>query len=562
MSKLSKVKELFRKRFELKKQFSWMIGRTRPYAGKLIFLILVDVAISAVSMGCTLMNKRLIDNALSMGFDTRGLVVLIVLTLFSIGLGALSGVLSRLVNEQYATGIRADVFRRTMRAGWKPLSALHSEDALTRITADVDAVASGIAELLPGVIYLVVRLLMAFVILYSYDHYLALTALLLGPLCVAAGWLFSGKLKNFETALKKNNAVYRAFMQESVSNIAVLKAFQREEAADERLSEIRGERLELVRKRNVFSTVVNTVMGLVFRIGYLLAFFWGIWQISQGKITYGTMSVFLALVSQVQSPVLSIYQMMGQLIGVLASVDRVMELENLPAEAEAKPVSLKGPVGLRVEQVNFSYDRDPVLLNASMEIRPGECVGLVGESGIGKTTLARLLLALISPERGKVFFYDENGHEETASVSTRALIAYVPQGNTLSSGTLRENLMMARKNATDEELWQALEIAQAAAFIRALPEGLDSRIGEKGIGISEGQAQRVAIARALLRPSPFLILDEATASLDVENEREIMENLKKSTLNRTCLIITHRPSLLNLCTCCYRVRDGKVEKAE
>lgn len=551
MGKLAKAKELYKKRGTLKRQCRWMAAKTKPYLPQLILLVVLEMAMLAVSMACTLINKQLIDKAQPASgprvFDAGGLAVLVVLSLVSIAVGAFSTIMSTLIREKYTTGVRADMFHRVVHSRWAALNAYHSEDTVTRLTSDVDSVASGIADLFPNVIYLFAELITAFVILSIYDIYLALAALALGPLCVLAGWMFSGKLKKFETALKENNSAYRAFMQESISNVTVLKAFEQEDISDKRLLEIRAERLELVKKRNYFSTFIHSVMGILFRGGYLLAFGWGIFQIARGNITYGTMSVFLSLVSRVQSPVMNLSNVLTSFVDILASAGRVMELEDMPAEPPQDAAPLRGMVGVRLRDVTFGYTDSVVLDHVNIDIAPGRCIGLVGESGIGKTTAARLILALVSPSEGEVIFYDDAGHEYPAGVATRRFVSYVPQGNTLASGTIRANLLTGDPFATEEDMWQVLAAAGADEFVRAQKDGLDARLGERGIGISEGQAQRIAIARALIRKNSVLILDEATASLDVDTESLIMNNLKSICRGHTCLVITHRPSLLEMC---------------
>lgn len=271
------------------------------------------------------------------------------------------------------------------------------------------------------------------------------------------------------------------------------------------------------------------------------------------------MSVFLSLVNQISGPIMGMGNILPRLIGVLAAAGRVMELEEMEAEQPKEELPLSGATGVCLQDVSFTYDKDmaeqlPVLKHVSLEIRPGESVALVGVTGSGKTTIARLLLNLIEPESGCVLFTDANGQQVQASPSTRGLIAYVPQGNTLSSGTLRENLL-AGGEASDEVIRSALMTAEAGF---ALELGLDAVIGERGIGLSEGQAQRLAIARALIRGAGFLILDEASASLDMETEQKIMMNLRRARQGITCLVITHRPSLLAICDRCYRVKEGCV----
>lgn len=328
-----------------------------------------------------------------------------------------------------------------------------------------------------------------------------------------------------------------------------------------RFGALRRDRMALVKRRSLYGMLAHIAMRLTFTGGYLLAFGWGILRVSLGEITYGTMSVFLSLINQVQGPIMTLGNIVPRFVSMLAAAGRVMELESLPAEADATLPELRGPVGVRLEGVSFGYDdpageRGEVLRGACLNVSPGEAVALLGRTGSGKTTIARLLLNLVDADEGRVSFYDGAGTTAPASPAARALIAYVPQGNTMTSGTIRENLTLG-EDIPEADMARALRTAEAGF---ALDLGLDTVIGERGVGLSEGQAQRLAIARALLRKAPFLILDEASASLDMETERRIMENLRAARTGVTCLVITHRPSLLAICDRCYHVEDGRVEE--
>lgn len=558
--RLKRLGELYRDRAAQKRYMRWMAAKTRPYLGQILTILALNALVTLLSVGGTLVNKRLIDGA-SGGtavFEARWFAVLVLATAGSIAVNAVSGVLSKLIHERYAFGIRTGVFDRVLVGHWARVTGYHTGDVMTRLTSDVDAIANGIATLIPSCCYLVVQLSVSFSVLYHYDSLLALAALVLGPTGVLMTLLFGDQLRQYQKALNENESTFRGFMQESVANITVVKAFEQERAFSARLSDIRTERLTLIRKRNIMQTVMRMTVNAVFSAGYLLAFSWGLYRMARGEITYGTMSLFLSLAMQVQGPILSLSNVVPQFIHVLASVGRVMEMDGLPSEPDAAPGTLYGAVGVRLTDVSFGYGEDLVLRGACMDIQPGETVGLVGDSGLGKTTIARLLLSLVQPEDGQIAFYDRSGASEIASTATRRLISYVPQGNTLMSGTIRSNLRMGAPAASDEAMWRALEAADAAEFVRDLTGGLDFVLSERAGTLSEGQAQRLAIARALLRPAPLLILDEATSALDIEAERRIVENLKVFAAHTTCLVITHRLTLLDLCGRCYRIADQEV----
>ena len=560
---IERLKELFRNRRTLWRQCRWLVAKAKPCLPRLVLLFVVETVLATVTVGVTLVNKRVIDQAIQASgvFDAPAFALMAALTVGNLLVGAGANYLSMLVREQYAYDLRMQLYGRMLHSKWTALKAYHSGDIQTRLTSDLDAVSSGIAGMVPEVLSLAVRLVLAFAVLFSFDRLLALAALLLGPLGLITGVLFTGRLHKYEIELRENEAKQRSFMQENTENITVMKAFSQEERSMSRFGQLRRERMALVRRRSLFGMLVHVAMRMTFTTGYLLAFGWGILRVSLAQITYGTMNVFLSLINQVQGPIMSLGNIVPRFVGMLAAAGRVMELEDLPAEERSEAPTLTGAVGARLRHASFAYadqkgEHDEVLENVSLDVRPGEAVALIGRTGSGKTTIARLLLNLVEPTSGECCFYDASGRTAKASPATRSLIAYVPQGNTMTSGTIRENLTLG-ENIADEALRQALSTAEAEF---ALELGLDAHIGERGVGLSEGQAQRLAIARALLRKAPFLILDEASASLDMETERRIMENLRAARSGVTCLVITHRPSLLAICDRCYRVREGAVEE--
>lgn len=544
-----------------KKSLRWLMGKTKPYLSRILFVFGLDTLVTLIGTATTLINKRLIDDATGAGgaFEATWYIALIGLTLCSILIGALSNAAASYLHERYSFSVRSDLYKRVLDSDWKAISAFHSGDINTRLTSDVDAVSTGIASLIPSICYLLLRVGIAFAVLFYFDRVLALAALGLAPVGLLLSLLFTKQLKTYQTQLRENEAAYRGLMQESVQHITVFKAFQREEYALERLNDARDERLRMIRRKNRVTVALRAALNTFFQSGYLVALGWGLTRLAKGEITYGTLSVFFALVSQIQNPVAMFSSMIPQLISVLSSADRIRELENLGKEEQTKPGAVRAPVGVRFERVTFSYAEGAVLKNASFDLCPGEIVGLVGDSGIGKTTIARLMLALLVPSEGNVVFYDNRGASERASAASRRFISYVPQGNTLISGTLRENLQMSGTSADDETLWRTLELSDAD-FARKLPDGLDTKIAEHASSLSEGQAQRVAIARAILRGAPLMILDEATSALDLKAEQRIIENLRGATRGMTCLVITHRRSLLTLCDRCLEINaSGSVQ---
>ncbi len=543
----------------------WMITKTKPFFWSLMLILLLNFSISVTGIGSTVITKYIIDGATGAGkvFTAQGVTILVVLTLVSMAVSAFSGIITTLINERYAFSIRLKVYDNVLRAKWQKIMSFHSGDIVTRLTGDIEAVSNGISSIIPNFIFLLVRLIIAFCVLFFYDHFLALAALIIGPVGVLLSLIFSGKLKYYQEELRKTESEYRSFLQETVENITVVKTFEQEASCGEKLLQLRNKRLKLIVKRNKLNIAISLCIRFTFSAGYLIAFCWGIFRLSNHSITYGTMSIFLSLVSQVQGPIVDLGSIIPQFITILASTGRVLEIDSIEIENSAEQtISIKtNNIGLKIDNVSFSYGREVILENINLDIKPNDIVGIVGYSGSGKTTLVRLILALVSPEEnGKLNFYDDTGAIEKASASSRRFISYVPQGNTLISGTIAENLYSGNKDATQDDMWQALEIADAAEFVKELDDGLQTIIGEKASGLSEGQAQRIAIARAIIKTAPILILDEATSALDALTEDRIIKNMCESNLLHTCFIITHRRSMLSFCTRALEIDDKHIKE--
>lgn len=561
--KIKKLTSFFKDWNNQSRNFIWMMSRTRPFIKSLILILLLDVIITLTGIGSTIITKYIIDGVTGSGpvFTTTGITFLIVLIVVGIGISAASGIITTYINERFAFSIRLKVYNSILRGQWQKIMSFHSGDIITRLTSDIDCVANGISSIIPNIIFLLIRIIIAFCVLFYYDRFLALAALLLGPVGVLISLIFSGRLKKYQEELKKTESEYRSFMQETVENIAVAKTFEQENALINRLSLFRDKRLRLTMKRNKLSTAMNLCIRLVFSAGYILAFGWGIYRLSTNSITYGTMTVFLSLVSQVQGPIMSLGSIIPQIITVLASTGRVLEIDLINEENRSEQIinPYTKSIGLLLQNVSFSYARETILDNINLDIKPNDIVGIVGYSGSGKTTLIRLILSLIYPNgNGKIIFYDDTGIKEEVSASARRFISYVPQGNTLLSGTIADNLRSGSKNAIENEMWQALEIADAASFVRDLDQGLNTVIGENATGLSEGQAQRIAIARAIIKAAPILILDEATSALDTWTEERIIKRMSESNLLHTCIIITHRRSMLSCCTRALEIDDKRI----
>lgn len=544
---MSKIKNLWSDRSNQYQYVKWLVQYAKPYMGRITVMMMFNLLYTVVGLVMVTLTKRIIDEATE-GNPIITLIVCYLILTIGLQLVSVFGTLmNTMLTEKFSFGIRKQIYEKIIHSHWMDVKKYHTGDLMTRLTSDAGNVADGIIGTIPSIIQLIVELLLVFITLFSYSPLLACFALLVAPVAAVSSWWFGRKLKRLQVKVQESEAAYRSFLQESLANLLILKAFANEEYSTQRLTQLREERFGWVYRRTKMGLISSTAMSMSFQVGYIVAFAYGAIQISRKAITYGTMSVFLTLVNRVQAPVMGLAQQIPRVVSILASAGRIMELQELPLEEKEEGPLAVVQAGVDVSGLTFGYTQDNVLENVSLHIAPGEFVAVIGESGIGKTTLIRIIMSFMSNIQGSVTFYNEKGETQKANAATRNFIAYVPQGNTLFSGTVRENIRMGNLNATEEEMNEALKLAAAYDFVQELPKGIDTVIGERGHGLSEGQAQRIAIARAFVKKAPFLILDEATSSLDEATEQEVIRGLQRLTPRPTCLVITHRKSILQYC---------------
>lgn len=554
---MGKLKRLWDDRQNQYKYAKWLMKYTKPYLGRIILMMIFSLSGTVSSLIMVNLTKKIIDNATE-GKEFIALIVgYLVLVLGLQIVGVISSLMSTVLSEKFSFGIRKQIYEKIINSHWMDVKQYHTGDLMTRLTSDAGNIAGGIIGTIPNIIILGVELVLVFFTLFYYSPLLACFALLVAPVAALVSWWFGKKLKTLQVKVQESESAYRSFLQESLANLLVVKAFANEEYSAKRLTDLRDERFVWVYKRAKLGLASSTTMSVAFQLGYIVAFAYGAMMIAAKTITYGTMSVFLTLVNRVQSPVLGLAQQIPKVVSILASAGRVMELQNIPLEEKEEITMQTERIGVDVKELTFGYTDEAVLENVSLDVKPGEFVAIIGESGVGKTTLIRLIMSFMSNVQGDVSFYNAQGEMIHANASTRNFIAYVPQGNTLFSGTVRENILMGNLNATEEEIYDALKLSAGYDFVMDLPNGLDTVIGERGHGISEGQAQRIAIARAFVRKAPLLILDEATSSLDEATELSVLEGLQALTPKPTCIIITHRKSILQYCD-----REIKIENTK
>jgi ABC-type multidrug transport system fused ATPase/permease subunit len=442
---------------------------------------------------------------------------------------------------------RSRFFGLLLQSEWQGKERYHSGDVLNRMVQDLGSVVSVITTTVPFAVITVVQLVASFGLLYSMDHTLAIVLVLILPLFSLLSRLYVRRMRSMTKAVRQSESQIQAVMQESLQHKTIVKTLEQSDGMIGRLAKWQEQLFGEVIVRTRFSILSRGLVSMGFSAGYLTAFIWGVFSIQGGAITFGVMTAFLQLVGRIQRPLADLARMIPTLVSALTSTERLIELEELPKEPVGDAVCMEGVAGVRFSDVSFMYadGEEEVLTHLNEDFAPGSMTAVLGETGAGKTTLIRLILALVRPTAGRVTMYDAE-REVEVSPQTRSNLVYVPQGNTLFSGTIRDNLLLGRPDATDEQLWEVLRVA-CAEFVLSLPEGLDTKCGEQGGGLSEGQAQRIAIARALLKDSPILLLDEVTSSLDDATEQLVLNRVMQRYPDKTLLFITHRTEVLQHC---------------
>lgn len=505
-------------------------------------------------------TKRCIDTATHQteGSLTESALLLGAVMTAVIALGFARNWLAAILGVQSTNKIQRRMFETVLGSVWLGRDRQHTGDTMNRLDRDVRDVTGVISNTLPQALIVTCRLIGAFVFLCVYDARLACALMVITPLFIALSKFYVRRMRALTRDIRKTDSEIQSIMQESLQHRIMLKTMEQEEGVVERLGLTQQSLSDQIRYRTRFSSVSNALINIGFAGGYLVAFLWGAWRLEQGLITYGMMLAFIQLVGQIQGPFRDMTRFIPTLVSSLTAGERLMELEQLPQEETCEAIRFKGGCGIRLKDLSYAYDEDYRLIidRLSYDFPPGSITAVLGETGSGKTTLIRLILALLPPLKGRVEFYDGDVSAK-ASPGTRCNLVYVPQGNSLLSGTVRSNLLLGRPDATEREMWDALELAEAG-FVKESDEGLDMPVGESGLGLSEGQAQRIAIARALLRPGRVLLLDEATSALDEETETRVLDNLMgrnaDSPTPYTVICVTHRPAVTAHCSQMLRLK--------
>ena len=530
----------------------WFIDNSRGIRLNILVRIMAGLLQTGLALCVVWLSKRLIDDVAMTG--TMGEMAVQALL---IAAAVVAGVSIRQLNQYLANKafikkvaeLRLAIFSQLFNRRLFEANDIHSGDVTSRMAKDIDAVSETLAVQLPQVVVMTIQLVGAFLLMRWFDSRLAWALILITPLAIIIGKYISHRLKRITLSIREDESRIMARIQESVELNVVLRALQGERWMQDRVEELQDRQTANYIRRSRFMVFSRFALGCTFGLGYMLAFVWGAYGLRTGAITFGVMTSFLQLVGQIQQPILSLLGAFPSIIYSTASIDRLKEMEHGEEKqpCDGEDITTRTLLGIRMDNVTFRYakgDRE-VMSNFSHDFRPGTKTAILGTTGAGKTTLFRLILNFIQPDSGEVTFYG-NGFTHAADKSMRKNVVFVPQGNTLISGTIRNNLLMAKPDASDEELHTALHTS-CADFVFDLPQGIDTVLSEHGGGLSEGQAQRIAIARGLLRPGAVFLLDEISSALDEDTERELFSRLFAARPSTTILLITHRKKVAALC---------------
>ena len=551
---------------EIIDDWRWIFSYSKKYKGAILFYTLLGIASTSFGLISSIVSKYLID--IVTGYQTDKLVLLLVMmvgsSLFSLLFNSIISRISARLSIFINNDIQADIFDKIIDADWLSVSKYSNGDIVNRFNGDVGIVSGNAISWLPTIVIAVYNFIATFAVIWHYNHIMALLAFISAPFMLIMSKCLIKKQRDYRKKSREMNSKMVTFEVETFYNFDTIKSFGISEKYGLKMRDWQDKFKDISLQYNMFTIKTNVFMSVMGLLVQMSAFLYCLWLLWGGSITYGTMTLFLTQRANLSSAFNNVIGIIPSFLNSSVSAQRIRELVELPKEIhilESSEIDQYANKGYTVEmqKVNFSYlDETEIIRNSDFIAKPGEIIALVGPSGEGKTTIIRLILGLIHPQNGKVILAAQNGEKVEANANIRYLFAYVPQGNTILSGTIAENMRMVKEDASDEEIVEALKIGCAWDFVKDMPDGINSMVRERGKGLSEGQAQRIAIARAILRDAPILLLDEATSALDVATERKVLKNIIQRKPNKTCIVTTHRPSVLNLCQRIYRVINGRV----
>lgn len=564
MKKPSEYVELFR---SLGKEWKWLLSFTSKYRLQVVLYIVIGLVSTAMGLGVNVASKYLIDSVISHSNETilKSAVFAVTLGVTQIVVSAAISRIASVVGSKISCEIRESVYEHITYSKWESIRKFHSGDLLNRIEGDVAAVSSSVVSFIPSIFTKAAQFIGCLIVVLYYDPTMAVFAFMSAPFLVISSRITTKMVRKYNKESREMNGKILSFYSESIQNLQTIKAFD----LTKRYVDQMRINLQLHRKirldQDKFSLIMSLCMSLIGLVVAYACYGWGVYRLWQGMITYGTMTLFLQISGQLTNSFSSLVSLLPSAISIATSAGRIMEITDLPLEEGKNKSEVEkmeksaNENGLTIicDSLKYTYpDGDtPVISKANFKVAPGETIAFVGPSGEGKTTLLRLILGLVEPDSGEIVLETKDGKRIPVSECTRRFCSYVPQGNAIFSGTVADNLRIVRPEATDEEIIDVLTAADAWSFIKELPHGINTEISEKGVNFSEGQVQRISIARAILRDAPIIVMDEATSALDARTEETVLKNMMKAYPNRTRIITTHRPSMLQYCTRVYRINE-------
>ena len=536
-------------KYDARTLLKWLWNAWRGNQLQAILNASIGLLSVGVSLGHVWAMKRAIDVASGTveGNLYWAVGVMAVLILLDFALNIAGTWVRNILGIKAQNRMQQRMLDRLLRAEWKGRNHHHSADILNRLEFDVNNVVNFLTETIPSTLSVLAMFIGAFLYLFSMDKVLAVIVIGIFPMFLAVSKIYVGQMRHLTRQVRDSDSKVQSVLQETIQHRMLIKTLESDSAMVERLGNTQSELRHRVVRRTKFSVFSNMVVNFGFAFGYLVAFLWAAIRMSAHTLSFGGMTAFLQLVNRIQGPARNLTKLVPAFVSVFTAAERLMELEEDPLEEQGTPIYIKAPCGIRLQNVGYAYEDgggDKVIDGLSFDFKPGSCTAILGETGAGKTTLVRMILALVQPQDGQIEIYHGSTHQALSPLH-RCNFVYVPQGNTLMSGTIRENLRLGKLDATDEEMLHALHVS-CADFVNDLPDGLNTLCSEQGGGLSEGQAQRIAIARSLLRDRSVMLFDEATSALDPDTERQLLNNIL-SAHDKTIIFITHRPAVIDYC---------------
>lgn len=551
-------------------QTKWIYFYAKTYWHVIIFYTVIGLSGSLISLGSSFVSRDLVD--IITGRQTGELIktfaLMVGFALGSVAIGQISSYISTWISMKVDTEIKADIFEKMLATDWENISQYHTGDLLSRWNNDVSTISSGILNWLPTLIISIFQFITAFAVIIYYDVSFAIFSFIGIPFTILMSRRLMKKMVDNNKRSAQISAKVSGFNQETFSNLQTIKAFDLIAVYVKYLKQLQKEYISMRMDFQKLSVVTSILMSVISLLVSYSSYGWGIYRVYTGVISYGTMTMFLNLSGTLTANLNSLINMVPTAISLTTSSSRIVEILDMPKEDYSKRTEVldfytkhkNDGLSVHVDAIDYQYTEGcEVFKQSSFQANPHEIVALVGPSGEGKTTMLRLLLALLTPTAGEIYL--SSGKDKISmSPSARQLFSYVPQGNTMFSGSIASNMRNVKEDATDEEIIEALKLACAWDFVKELPEQLETELKERGGGLSEGQSQRLSIARALLRRSPILLLDEATSALDVDTEKRVLQNILADEYPRTCILTTHRPQIMKSCKHIYRIENQIIYK--